>query len=79
MGAAAAHAAAAGVPYTTHVADGNVVTAILDTATRLQCDVLVLGSRGLSGWKRLMLGSISNAVAAKAAQPVLIAKHFGAG
>ncbi len=77
--AAAARAAAAGVPYTTHVADGNVVTAILDTATRLQCDVLVLGSRGLTGWKRLMLGSISNAVAAKAVQPVLIAKHFGAG
>jgi len=47
--AAAACAAAAGVLYTTHVAEGNVVTAILDTATRLQCDVLVLGSRGLTG------------------------------
>src|SRR5215510_3142454 len=66
---AAVCAAAAGVLYTTHVAEVNVVTAILDTATRLQCDVLVLGSRGLTGWKRLMLGSIANAVAAKVVQP----------
>ena len=73
--AAAACVVAAGVLSTTHVAEGNVVTAMLDTATRLQCDVLVLGSRGLTGWKRLMLGSIANAVAAKVGQPVLIAKH----
>jgi len=73
--AAAAHAAAAGVPYTTHVAHGNVEAAIVDTATRLQCDGIVLGSRGLTGWKRLMLGSIANAVAATTTLPVLIVKR----
>jgi nucleotide-binding universal stress UspA family protein len=30
----------------------------------------------LGGWKRLMIGSISNAVAVKAAMPVLIVKRF---
>jgi nucleotide-binding universal stress UspA family protein len=30
----------------------------------------------LTGWKRLMLGSISNAVSVKAPQPVLIVKRF---
>jgi nucleotide-binding universal stress UspA family protein len=44
-----------------------------------QCDSIILGSRGLTGWKRLMLGSTSNAVAAKALQPVLLVKHFGDG
>jgi nucleotide-binding universal stress UspA family protein len=73
---AAARAAAAGVPCETHLAQGNVVEAILDTAASTQCDGIVLGSRGLTGWKRLMLGSISNAVSVKAPQPVLIVKCF---
>jgi nucleotide-binding universal stress UspA family protein len=29
----------------------------------------------LSGWKRLMVGSVANAVSAKATVPVLIVKH----
>lgn len=73
---AVARAAAVGVPCTARMAYGNVVTAIVDTATRLQCDGIVLGSRGLTGWKRLMLGSISNAVAVTTALPVLIVKRF---
>lgn len=76
LAAAAARAAAAGVSCTARIAYGNVVTAIVDTATHLQCDGIVLGSRGLTGWKRLMLGSISNAVAATTALPVLIVKRF---
>jgi nucleotide-binding universal stress UspA family protein len=73
---AEARAAAAGVPYETKFAHGDVVTMILNAATEQQCDVVVLGSRGLTGFKRLMLGSISNAVAATAPVPVLIVKRF---
>src|SRR5687768_10175543 len=38
------------------------------------CDLIVLGSRGVLGWKRLFAGSIINAVAAKATQPVAVVK-----
>ena len=73
---AEARAAVMGVAYEGTLAYGDVASAILETATTKQCDGIILGSRGLSGWKRLMLGSISNTVAAKAALPVLIVKRF---
>lgn len=79
LAAAAARAVDAGIPYEIRFDDGHVVTSIVETATNAQCDGIVLGSHGLSGWKRLMLGSVANAVAAKATQPVLIVKHFGDG
>lgn len=66
----------AGVSYEATLAHGDVTTTILHTATEQQCDVIILGSRGLTGFKRLMLGSISNAVAATAPMPVLIVKRF---
>jgi nucleotide-binding universal stress UspA family protein len=73
---AEARAAAAGVAYEAHLAYGNVAEAILATAARQACDALVLGSRGLTGFKRLMIGSISNAVTAKTLLPVLLVKRF---
>lgn len=73
---AEARAAAAGVPYEAKLAQGDVTTTILATATEQQCDVIILGSRGLTGFKRLMLGSTSNAVSATAPVPVLIVKRF---
>jgi nucleotide-binding universal stress UspA family protein len=73
---AEARAAAAGVPYEAKLAQGDVTTTILATAAEQQCDVIILGSRGLTGFKRLMLGSISNAVSATAPVPVLIVKRF---
>lgn len=73
---AEARALTAGITFQTQLTYGNVVETILDTATRQQSDLIILGSRGLTGWKRLMLGSISNAIAAKSLLPVLIVKRF---
>lgn len=73
---AEAHAAAAHVSHTTQLAYGEVAPTILHTATAEHCDLIVLGSRGLTGFKRLMLGDTSNAVAATAPTPVLIVKRF---
>lgn len=69
-------AAAAGIHFEAILARGDIPNAILATAIDQQCDAIVLGSRGLTGLKRLMAGSIANAVAAKSSLPVLIVKHF---
>lgn len=73
---AEARAEAMGVAYTSILLEGPVSSKIVDIATEQDCDGIILGSRGLGGWKRLMLGSISNAVAAKATLPVLVVKRF---
>ncbi len=55
---------------------GRVPEVICRVAQERDCDLIVVGSRGLTGFKRLMLGSISNAVAAKALCPVLVVKLY---
>jgi len=76
---AATDATRAGVAYTTLLKWGNIPATILQTADAEACELIILGSRGLTGWKRLMLGSISNVVAAKASQPVLVVKQHPTG
>ena len=73
---AEARAEAMGVSYTLMLRQGPVSATIVDAAAEQDCDGIILGSRGLGGWKRLMLGSISNVVAAKAPLPVLVVKRF---
>jgi nucleotide-binding universal stress UspA family protein len=76
---AATYATRVGVASIILLKWGNIPATILQTADAEACDLIILGSRGLTGWKRLMLGSISNVVAAKASQPVLIVKQHSAG
>jgi nucleotide-binding universal stress UspA family protein len=73
---AAQWAAEAGVEFDTELAWGRVAEVICRVAAERECDLIVVGSRGLTGFKRLMLGSISNAVAAKAPCPVLVIKWY---
>jgi nucleotide-binding universal stress UspA family protein len=65
------------VPYETALVWGRVPEVICQVAEERNCDLIIVGSRGLTGFKRLMLGSISNAVAAKALCPVLVVKLNG--
>lgn len=45
---------------------------IVDAADRHHPDIIVMGTRGLSGVRALVLGSVSHGVAQHATQPVLI-------
>ena len=53
------------------VAEGSAVAEILDKAAALPSDLIVLGTHGVSGFDRLLLGSVTDKVLRKAACPVL--------
>ena len=48
---------------------------IVGLAEELGADLIVLGSRGLSGMKRLLMGSVSESVVRHAHCPVLVVRH----
>ncbi len=73
---AEARAAMSGIVYKGILASGPVLDAILDTLTYEPCDTIIMGSRGIVGWKRIALGDIANSVIAKSPQPVFSVKHF---
>jgi nucleotide-binding universal stress UspA family protein len=51
---------------------GSIASAILRAATEVDADVVVMGTRGLSGVKSFLLGSVSHAVVQHADRPVLV-------
>ena len=51
--------------------EGNPAASILEHASSLQADLLVMGTHGLSGFERLMLGSVAEKVLRKATCPVM--------
>ncbi|XHH09045.1 MAG: universal stress protein [Candidatus Bathyarchaeia archaeon] len=58
----------------TKLAEGQPADKIIETAKEGNFNMIVIGSRGLSGIKEFILGSVSNTVANKANCPVLIVK-----
>jgi nucleotide-binding universal stress UspA family protein len=63
----------AGVPCRTeHVVDDDPYAAVIDTARRLGCDLIVMASHGRRGLKGLLLGSETQKVLVHSAIPVLV-------
>lgn len=60
--------------YQTKLAYGNPPSKILDIAEEEQCDAIAMGSKGLTGIKEFLLGSVSTNVVHHAKIPVLIIK-----
>jgi nucleotide-binding universal stress UspA family protein len=52
--------------------DGSIADAILDVAEDLDAEAIVLGTRGLTGVKSLLLGSVSHAVLQHADRLVVV-------
>ena len=71
----------AGLSTTGHVETGYppeaVGNAIIDLADAEKAELVVLGSRGLSEFRGMLLGSVSNKVVQKAGCPVLVIKGKG--
>jgi nucleotide-binding universal stress UspA family protein len=62
----------AGAPSaTTTLLQGRPATAILDFATASECDLIVMGTHGRTGVKRLVIGSVAEHVVRAAPCPVL--------
>jgi nucleotide-binding universal stress UspA family protein len=62
---AAAKVRAEGVDVETYVWPGDAASAIIDVATTAKADVIVVGSRGMSGASRFLLVSV----------PILVSHH----
>lgn len=58
----------------TIVVEGNPAHIIVDYIKRDDADLVVMGSRGLSGIKEILLGSVSHTVVQKSPCPVFIVK-----
>ncbi len=70
--AAAATAAAMGAEVSTHQLSGDPADALLALCEDIDADLLVVGSRGMQGARRFLLGSVSNRCAHHADRSVLI-------
>ncbi len=66
---------ASGVKVNTSVIEGHAIyQSILDTATAVGADLIVMGSHGRRGLEKLVLGSVTQRVISHAHIPVLVVR-----
>jgi len=63
-----------GVTIETQVLEGYPPSALLDVAKNTSADLIVMGSHGRTGLKRLWLGSVAESVVQEAMIPILIVR-----
>lgn len=63
---------AAGIAYAQHVVVGPAAQSIVGYARRWNCDVIIIGTRGLGRTPRLVLGSVATKVIRLAKHPVTL-------
>ena len=56
------------------ISHGDPAARIIDIASERNVDIIIIGSRGVSGIKRLFTGSISDKVSKQASCPVMIVR-----
>ena len=64
----------AGFNVTTAVVEGDPRTALIDGASQWHADLIMVGSHGRTGLNRLLMGSVSDAVASHAPCSVQIVR-----
>lgn len=62
------------VPVETHLSPHHPVRAICETARVIRADLVVMGTRGLSGLRHVILGSVAEGTVRTAPCPVLTVK-----
>jgi nucleotide-binding universal stress UspA family protein len=60
------------VPFTNEIIEGPTAEAINTVAKNEKCDIIIMGSRGCSDIKGLLLGSVTHRVLQTAPCPVLV-------
>lgn len=65
---------AAGIQCASHESFGEVIAEIRDAIATLGCDTVVMGTRGMSNFSNLVLGSVASRVVHDVSVPVLLVK-----
>ncbi|MGE8367071.1 universal stress protein [Cupriavidus basilensis] len=79
LAAAATRLAEAGVPHATRILErpvspGQISTTIVEEADRWDADLIVVGTHGRRGFRRLVMGSVAEGVVHKSNKPVLMVR-----
>jgi len=61
-----------GIEITTEIIHGHPVEKIIEYAKENKFDLIVLGTRGLGGFKKLMIGSVAQKVVSYSKIPVMV-------